>query len=268
MPIAIERKLFGQSLVDKGVVSDEELKTALNQQKTSREKIGKILIDLGALSESDLVQSLSEHLRIPFITGEAFPSVPILENTFALKFMKHCRFLPVSLEQGELTVAMADPLDTATLDSIRLYSGYSNLKVLLAAESEVVDLVEKFYGNQSTTFGRIIEGMEDGSETFADENEDVEHLKDMASEAPVIRLVNLIMSRAVESRASDIHIEPFEKELKVRYRVDGILHDVESPPKRLKAAVISRVKIMARLNIAERRIPQDGRLSVNANGKK
>lgn len=271
MPIAIsrlrQRKLFGQELLERGVVSEEELKTALNVQKTSREKIGKILVDLGAISEADLIQQLSEHLKIPMISGEAFPSVPILENTFALKFMKQCKFVPVSLEGGVLTLAMADPLDTATLDSVRLYSGYNRLNVLIGAESEILDLVEKFYGNQSTTFGRIIEGMEEGAETFAEESEDAEHLKDLASEAPVIRLVNLIMSRAVESRSSDIHIEPFEKELKVRYRIDGILHDVESPPKRLKAAIISRVKIMARLNIAERRIPQDGRIKMKILGR-
>jgi general secretion pathway protein E len=116
--------------------------------------------------------------------------------------------------------------------------------------------------------GRIIEGIDDVSfGTLSDEIEDVEQLKDLASEAPVIRLVNLLMSKAVESRASDIHIEPFEKDLKIRYRIDGILHDVESPPKKLKAAVISRVKIMAKLNIAERRLPQDGRIKLKVLGK-
>ena len=113
-----------------------------------------------------------------------------------------------------------------------------------------------------------MEGIEEGNlESLGDDLEDVEHLRDLASEAPVIRLVNLVMSRAIESRASDIHIEPFERDLKVRYRIDGVLYDVESPPKRLKAAVISRVKIMAKLNIAERRIPQDGRIKMKVLGK-
>ena len=121
---------------------------------------------------------------------------------------------------------------------------------------------------RATTLGRIIEGIDEGNiDSLADEIEDIEQLKDLASEAPVIRLVNLLISRAIESRSSDIHIEPFEKDLKVRYRIDGILHDVESPPKKLKAAVISRVKIMSKLNIAERRLPQDGRIKLKVMGK-
>ncbi|MBI4212422.1 MAG: type II secretion system ATPase GspE, partial [Deltaproteobacteria bacterium] len=151
--------------------------------------------------------------------------------------------------------------------SIRLYTSYQDLEIVLAAESEILDLIEKFYGNQASSLGRIVEGIEEeGGDSFA-EDEDVEHLKDLASEAPVIRLVNLVISRALESRASDIHIEPFERDLKVRYRIDGILHDVESPPKKLKAAIISRIKIMSKLNIAERRIPQDGRIKMRVLGK-
>jgi general secretion pathway protein E len=139
---------------------------------------------------------------------------------------------------------------------------------LLGAESEVMDVLERLYGSSASMFGRIIEGIDDGGiEGLSDEIEDIEQLKDLASEAPVIRLVNLIMSKAIEGRASDIHIEPFEKDLKVRYRIDGILYDVESPPKKLKAAIISRVKIMAKLNIAERRLPQDGRIKLKVLGK-
>ena len=136
----------------------------------------------------------------------------------------------------------------------------------MASESELLDRIDKFYGNETTSLGRIVEGMED-EDSLGGESDDIEHLRDLASEAPVIRLVNLIISRAIESRSSDIHIEPFEKDLKVRYRIDGILYDVESPPKRLKAAVISRIKIMAQLNIAERRVPQDGRIKMRVLGK-
>jgi general secretion pathway protein E len=141
------------------------------------------------------------------------------------------------------------------------------VNAVLGAESEIMDVLEKFYGSAASTFGRIIEGIDEGNIDSLDEIEDIEQLKDLASEAPVIRLVNLIISKAIEARASDIHIEPFEKDLKVRYRIDGILYDVESPPKKLKAAVISRVKIMAKLNIAERRLPQDGRIKLKVLGK-
>ncbi len=138
----------------------------------------------------------------------------------------------------------------------------------MAPETEILDLIEKFYGNQASSLGRIVEGIDDAdAEAASEDSDDVEHLKDLASEAPVIRLVNLLISRAIESRASDIHIEPFERDLKVRYRIDGVLYDVESPPKRLRAAIISRIKIMAKLNIAERRIPQDGRIKMRVLGK-
>ncbi|HEY3132117.1 MAG TPA: type II secretion system ATPase GspE [Acidobacteriota bacterium] len=264
-----QRKLFGQELMDRGLVSEDEVKTALNVQKTSHDKIGKILVDLGALSDKDLIQALGPYLGVPVMREEDWPKVPILENTFSTKFMRQNKFVPINLlEDGTLVVAMNDPLDYATLDSIRLYTGHQKLQVTLATDTEVQDLIEKFYGNQSTTLGRIVEGFEEGDmEALAEEIDDIEHLKDLASEAPVIRLVNLLISKAIESRASDIHIEPFEKDLKVRYRIDGILHDVESPPKKLKSAVISRIKIMAKLNIAERRMPQDGRIKMKVMGR-
>jgi general secretion pathway protein E len=181
--------------------------------------------------------------------------------------MKQCKFVPVKLENGVLTLAMTDPQDDATLDLVRQTTGYA-VNALLGAESEVLDVLERYYGSSASTFGRIIEGIDEGDlESLSDDIEDIEQLKDLASEAPVIRLVNLIISKAIEGRASDIHIEPFEKDLKVRYRIDGILYDVESPPKKLKAAIISRVKIMAKLNIAERRLPQDGRIKLKVLGK-
>ncbi len=262
------KNFLGQELVEKGVISEEELATALNLQKQSRERISKLLVDIGALSESEMVKQLAQHFEIPYVTSADFPQVPVVENTFSVKFMRECRFIPIQVIEDKLVLAMADPLDRITIDAIRLYTRHQSVEGVLAPESEILDTIEKFYGNQASSLGRIVESIEEGeSDSLGDESEDVEHLKDLASEAPVIRLVNLIISRAVESRASDIHIEPFERDLKVRYRVDGILYDVESPPKRLRAAIISRIKIMAKLNIAERRIPQDGRIKMKVLGK-
>ena len=213
-------------------------------------------------------QSYPSTLDIPAVSAADYPPVPVLENVLTFRFMKQCKFVPVALENEVLTLAMTDPLDNATLDSVRQATGYQ-VKAVLGAESEIMDVLEKFYGSAASTLGRIIEGIDEGNiENLSDEIEDIEQLKDLASEAPVIRLVNLLISKAIESRASDIHIEPFEKDLKVRYRIDGILHDVESPPKKLKAALISRVKIMSKLNIAERRLPQDGRIKAEGPGKR
>jgi general secretion pathway protein E len=262
-----DQKPFGQELLDKGVISPEELSTALSLQNQSADRIGKLFIDIGAISEADLTAHLSDYLGISHLTAEELPEVPVLEDTFSVQFMRECKFIPVSLEEDErLVLAMANPQDYSTLDTIRIYTGFQKLQVFLAPENAVLDLIEKFYGTQTSTLDRIVEDLE-GGDMGGEELEDVEHLKDLASEAPVIRLVNLIMSRAVESRASDIHIEPFERDLKVRYRVDGVLSDEESPPKKLKAAIISRIKIMARLNIAERRLPQDGRIKIKVLGR-
>jgi general secretion pathway protein E len=261
------RKLIGQVFLERGLIDEEELRTALNLQAESREKLGKLLVDLGYVSEKDCLAVISEHLNISTITGLQYPAVPVLENVLTHRFMKQCKFVPVAFENNVLTLAMTDPLDDATLDLVRQATGFS-VRPVLGTESEILDVLEKFYGSAASTFGRIIEGIDDGNlEGLSDEIEDIEQLKDLASEAPVIRLVNLIISKAIESRASDIHIEPFEKDLKVRYRIDGILYDVESPPKKLKAAIISRIKIMAKLNIAERRLPQDGRIKLKVLGK-
>jgi general secretion pathway protein E len=261
------RKLIGQVFLERGLIDEEELRTALNLQAESREKLGKILVDLGYVSERDSLAVVSEHLGIAAISGSDYPAVPVLENALTFQFMKQCKFVPVALEENVVTLAMTDPLETATLESVRHATGHE-VKALLGAESEIMDVLERLYGSAASTLGRIIEGIDEVNiDNLSDEIEDIEQLKDLASEAPVIRLVNLLISRAVESRASDIHIEPFEKDLKVRYRIDGILHDVESPPKKLKAAVISRIKIMAKLNIAERRLPQDGRIKLKVLGK-
>ncbi len=261
------KKLIGQVFLERELIDKEELKTALNLQTESGEKIGKLLVDLGYISEKDCLAVVSEHLNIPALSTEDYPEVPVLENVFTFRFMKQCKFVPVALENDILTLAMTDPQDAATLDTIRQATQFE-LRPLLGAESEIFDSLEKLYGSSSSTLGRIIEGIdEENMESLPDEIEDIEQLKDLASEAPVIRLVNLLISKAIEKRSSDIHIEPFEKDLKVRYRIDGILHDVESPPKKLKAALISRVKIMAKLNIAERRLPQDGRIKLKVLGK-
>jgi general secretion pathway protein E len=261
------KKLIGQVFLERDLIEEDELKTALNLQAESKEKIGKLLVDLGYVSEKDCLSVVSEHLNIPAISASDYPSVPVLDNVFSFRFMKQCKFVPIALENSVLTLAMTDPLDSATLDSVRQSTNYQ-LKTLLGAESEILDALERLYGSAASTLGRIVDGIAEGDmENLSDEIEDIEQLKDLASEAPVIRLMNLLISKAIESRASDIHIEPFEKDLKVRYRIDGILHDVESPPKKLKAALISRVKIMSKLNIAERRLPQDGRIKLKVLGK-
>ena len=261
------RKLIGQILVERNLISSQELHNALALQRERNEKIGRILLDLGYLAERDLVQAISDQQQAPLITAAEFPAVPIEVQTLSYKFMKQFKLLPLDLEGTCLTLAMADPSDSETLESVRLFSGHE-VKVRFALENEIADTLDRLYGAGNGNTSRVADGESDLTGVdYAGGDEDIEHLRDMASEAPVIRLVNVIISRAVERRASDIHIEPFEKEFRIRYRIDGILQNVESPPIHLKAAIISRLKLMAKLNIAERRLPQDGRIKLKVLGK-
>ena len=179
-------------------------------------------------------------------------------------FFKLARMVPVKIDGRELVVATTDPLDLSRLHALELAVGL-RVKPVLAREKEIAARIEALYSSSYSADGNR-EALAQPIEGIG-EDEDVAHLRDMASEVPVIRMVNQMLVRALESRASDVHIEPFENQLKVRYRIDGILHEVESPPRQLKGAVISRLKILAQLNIAERRLPQDGRIKTRLAGK-
>ena len=185
---------------------------------------------------------------------------PFVLEGISSRFIREYMVIPLELKNNVFKVVMANPEDKETIDALRVATGAD--VAVFGADTEVVsEFISKFFGQESQNINRIIEDIgEKGLEFIREEEEDVGHLKDLASEAPIIKLVNLLISRAVEGRASDIHIEPFEDELKVRYRIDGILHDVESTPKKLQAAIVSRIKIMSKMNIAERRLPQDGRI--------
>ncbi len=249
---------IGEMLVERGLIEPEDLERALEIQKERGEKIGRILVDMGFIAMRDLLATLSEQLDVPLVTIDGPPPSTQETEGIAPRFMRQCRFIPVALEDSTLRIAMGDPLDFETISAVR---GFTGLRVepMLAPEQEILDAIDRYYGEAEK------EAAETGVEGEPDE--DLERLRDMASEAPVIRLVNAMIAQALEQRSSDIHIEPFEKEFRVRYRVDGVLHSQDSPPRELKAAIISRVKLMAKLNIAERRLPQDGRIKIKVMGR-
>jgi len=250
---------LGEILIERQKIEAEDLERALELQKERGDKLGKILTDMGLIAQRDVLAALSDQLGIPLVTLEAEPpSAPEIEG-LSHRFLRQCRAIPVALKDSVLTLAMADPLDFETIAAVRAFSGLE-VHTALAAEQEVLDAIEKFYGETEREAFNVGEG-------DADAAADLEHLRDMASEAPVIRLVNAMIAEALEQRASDIHIEPFEKEFRVRFRVDGVLMNQETPPRELKAAIISRLKLMAKLNIAERRLPQDGRIKIKVLGR-
>lgn len=258
---------FISFLIDKGILRQEDMeKISPSEGESPRLSSEEFLITSGLLSENQFQFYLQDFYGVPFATPDDFPKEPVLINSLSVSFMKESKFIPARLVKNELTVIMNNPLDFYTIDAIRLATGH-DVRVLYGKEESITWAIDQYYGSSTTSMEKIIEDMESIPEYQAEAEENIEHLRDMASEGPVIRLVNLIITRAIELRASDIHFEPFEDQFRVRYRIDGVLHDVESPPKRLQAAIVSRVKIMAKLNIAERRLPQDGRIILRVKGK-
>jgi len=250
-------------LVARGALKETDLARARRLHEEAPEgTLTALLARLGLVSERVLALAWSELLGAPLVAVAEVPDLPPAELEISARFLKQQHVVPVDGGERGLMLAVADPADPYPLDAVRLAAGRP-VTLCIGLRSEIDDLIERYYGSGRSAMGAIVENIDGG----ASEVDDVEHLRDLASEAPVIRLVNLILQRAVESRASDVHIEPFENRLKVRYRIDGVLHEVEAPPASSTAAVISRVKIMARLNIAERRLPQDGRIQLRVQGK-
>jgi general secretion pathway protein E len=259
-PAYLPQPRLGEILIARGLINHDDLERALELQRERGDKLGKILVDLGFIALRDMLAALSEQLGVPVAALDGPPPVaPELEG-LSTRFMRQSRFYPLAIDETGLTIAIADPLDFETISAVRGFSGM-RVKTALASEQEILDAIEKHYGEAERR------GLAEAEAETAPGAEDLEHLRDMASEAPVIRLVNAMIAQAVEKRASDIHIEPFEKEFRVRYRVDGVLFNQEAPPRELKAAIISRLKLMAKLNIAERRLPQDGRIKIKILGR-
>ena len=260
--LSTETRPLGQMLRERGLISEDDLKNALALQQERRDKLGRILVDLGYVAERDVLNVVSEQLKVPIFNGE-YPAVPVESAGLPFRFLRAFNAIPVHVEDKVLSLVMADALDVETQNAARLRSGLE-LQVFMAPESDIQQQLDRLYGDEENSSEKLIETLGDA---FGGDDENIEHLRDLASEVPVIRLVNLMISRAVESHASDIHLEPFERDLRLRYRVDGVLHNMDSPPNPLRAAIISRIKLMAKLNIAERRLPQDGRIKLKVLGK-
>ncbi len=249
---------LGEILVSRKLIEPEDLERALELQRERNDRLGKIMVDMGLLAQRDLLAILAEQLGIPMaVIGEP-PALPETDG-LATDFMREFRFLPVSFDGTALHIAMNDPLDHETINAVRSFTGLE-VAPELAGEQEILDAIDRYFGEAQKLANEVdFAGGEGG--------EDLEQLRDMASEAPVIRLVNATIAQAIEKRASDIHLEPFEKEFRIRFRVDGVLFNQDPPPREMKAAIISRLKLMAKLNIAERRLPQDGRIKIKIVGR-
>jgi general secretion pathway protein E len=261
---APERKRLGEILIERGKLDAAGLDRALRIQEESGEKLGVLLVTIGVVAQRDVSEALANQLGLPLVEAASYPELPILEERVSARFLRESRALPLAEDETELALAMADPTDEYTVNAFEMVTG-RKVRPQVAIPMELEAALERLYGAGKSALGQILGDVEQRDDLAFDA--DVQQLKDLASEAPVIRMVSLIITNALDTRASDIHIEPFENRLIVRYRIDGVLHEVESPPRRLSAAVISRIKIMANLDIAERRLPQDGRIRLRVQGK-
>lgn len=253
-----------ERLVERGKLAEGDLRKAVRLQQESGEALSKILTKLGLVSERDLAEAAAEQAGLVLLAKDDYPDTPVLEGVLSNTFLRESRVLPLEEDEARVVVAMADPGDAYAVQALRMACG-REVEVRVGVASDIEAAFEQLYSGGRSAMGELVESI--GAGETGGEEDDIAHLRDLASEAPVVRLVNLTLTRAVDSRASDIHVEPFENRLRVRYRIDGVMREVESPPSSLTQAVISRIKLMAKLNIAERRLPQDGRIQLRVQGK-
>ncbi len=254
---------LGARLVALGKLDGEGFRRASRIREETGDRFNQILTKLGLVSERDMAEALADQLEEPLVIAGEYPEEPTGGRDINLKFLKEMRIVPLAESADTLVLVMADPFDDYAIDAMRLFTGKS-IHRRVGLPADIDQAIERLYG-KGGAMDRMVEGVEDGGDEAT--AADIARLKDMASEGPVIRLVNHLVNQAVALRASDIHIEPFRHHLTVRYRIDGVLREVEAPPFNLRAAVISRIKIMANLNIAEMRLPQDGRIRLVTAGK-
>lgn len=252
---------LGTLLIQAGLVSEAQLDVALDEQSRSRRTLGRILIEQGVLSEEDLVRVLAMQMGLEFVDLSSYPVDPTASALVSDTMARRYQALPIGWEDGKLLVAMADPSNVIALDDIRSVTR-SEIRTLVTTRGGILDLIDRVdrLGSETAEISRLV------ADEY-DEVEDLSKIGDLVEDAPIVKFVNLLITRAVAERASDIHLEPTERDIVVRYRVDGVLHEVMRSPKATQSGVTSRLKIMAELDIAERRIPQDGRISMTVGGK-
>lgn len=255
---------FLDTLQNYGKLNYNDLNKARRLQTTAPdETLPVLLVKLGLCSENDVAQALCHTTGSPLVAANDFPLDSPFDTDISLRFLKHHHIAGLNATDKQIEVAIADAIAEYPISALALATG-KQIVVKVGTLSDIDNSLENQYGQGRSQMDKLVDNLEDNADYLSD---DLEHLKDLASEAPIIKLVNLIFQRAVESQASDIHIEPFEHVLKVRLRIDGVLVDIDSPPSSSTAAVLSRIKIMAKLNIAERRLPQDGRIKLQVIGK-
>jgi type IV pilus assembly protein PilB len=253
-------KQLGQILVEQGLLTPEQLRGAMQRQVETGRSLGRILVSSGAILERDLVRALAAQVGMEFIDLSEADVDPHAATTVPVSLAKRHALFPVRFEEGKLVVAMADPANVVAMDDVRTATKME-LRVAIALRDDVMTAIDR-YAAMADDIEAMADDLAEGGE-----DDDLASLTAVTEEAPIVKFVNLLISQAVADGASDIHIEPGERDLRVRYRIDGVLHEVMRSPKSIQSGVVSRLKIMAEVDIAERRVPQDGRISLSVGGK-
>jgi len=255
-------KQLGDVLLEGGLVTAAQLDVAVEEQRRLGRALGRVLVDLQILTEGQLVASLAQQIGLKFVDLSDYPVDGSAVSRVPEPVCRRHTALPIGYDDGRLVVAMADPANVFALDDMRSMAGME-IRPVVATKPDVLAAINRYHRGDAE-FDDLTIAMEAGR----DDDDDLGKVKEVVEDAPIVKFVNLLITQAIQDRASDIHIEPAERDLRVRFRIDGVLHEVMRSPKSITSGVTSRLKIMADINIAERRIPQDGRLSVTANGKK
>jgi type IV pilus assembly protein PilB len=261
------QKRFGESLVRSGKITEEQLQEALQKQKTDGGRLGAVLMKMGHLDEPELVEALSRHFGVPSVDLDGVEIDEAILKIIPSDIARKYTILPVSKAGATVTLAMLDPTNVFAMDDVKFMTGY-RVEPVVAAEDQIKSAIDQYYGStHAIELKKVMEEVSEDAETDLEvleeeEDLDLDTLEQESETAPVVKLVNIILTDAIKRGASDIHIEPYEKDYRVRYRIDGVLYEMMHPPLKLKEAITSRIKIMARLDIAEKRLPQDGRIKI------
>ena len=256
-------KQLADILLEGGHVTSEQMTVAVEEQRRLGRSLGRVMVDLGVLSEAQLVSALATQIGLTFVDLSDYPVDGSAVSRVPATVCRRHNALPIGYDQDKLVVAMADPANVFALDDIRAMTGME-VRSVVATKADLLAAINRYHrgDDEMDQLTSVIDRADDAN------GDDLSQVKEITEDAPIVRFVNLLITQAIQDRASDIHIEPGEKDLRVRFRIDGVLHEVMRSPKSITSGVTSRLKIMADINIAERRIPQDGRLSVTSNGKK
>ncbi len=259
---------LGELLVRNKLIDQQQLTKALEEQKASGGRLGASMVKLGFLKEEDLAAFLSRQYGVPSINLSEFEIDESVIKLVPSEVVQKYQLIPINRAGSTLIVAMADPSNIFAIDDIKFMTGY-NVEIVVSAENSIKSAIDKYY-DQSASFDDVMGDLDDIDLEVIDDVDEIDtgELERASEDAPVVKLVNLILTDAIKKGASDIHVEPYEKSFRVRYRIDGVLHEVMKPPLKLKNALTSRIKIMSEMDISERRLPQDGRIKIKLPGGK